>query len=169
MKRFNYRNRNLTSGPHLLGTLMIIAGLFALVSPVLIESGSSIERTLAVGIGFIAAGLLIITTYHGTLIDFRLNRFKEYQSVVGYKFGEWITLPEIAKVEVISVSYLSSNTPNGISPTLSGKVTEFKTIIYSKSYVPVLSFISSNEDKAVKHAKDLASHLNVELVLDIQK
>lgn len=169
MNSLNFRNRNLISGPHLLGTLLISAGLFALVSPTFLESGSSMERVLAVGIGAIIVGLLIITSYGGTMIDFTQNRFKEYQSVVGYKFGEWNTLPEIIKVKVISNSYISSNTPNGISPTFSGKVTEFKILIYSKPSVPVLSLVSSYEDKAVKYAKDLASNLNAELVLNIQE
>ena len=169
MNNFNFRNRNLISGPHLLGTLLIFAGLFALASPAFLESGSSMERIWAVGIGAIIVGLIIITSYNGTLIDFTQNRFKEYQSVVGYKFGEWTILPEIAKVKVISNSYVSSNTPNGISPTLSGKAIEFKILIYSKLSIPVLSFLSSNEDKAVKYARDLASNLNAELVLNIQE
>ena len=167
MNRINFKNRDLISGPHLLGTLLIFAGLFALISPTFLEGGSSIERVLAVGIGAIIVGLFIITSYSGTLIDFTQNRFKAYQSVVGYQFGEWTTLPEIIKVKVISTSYISSNTSNGISPTLSGKVSEFKILVYSKTAVPVLSFVFSNEDKAVKYAKDLASNLNAELVLNI--
>ena len=169
MNHLNFSNRKLLSGPHLVGTLLIMAGLFALVSPALFVSGSSLERTLAVGIGAILVGLLIISTYHGTLIDFTQHRFKEYQSVVGFKFGEWTTLPEISTVKVISTSYLSSNTPNGISPTLSGKVTEFNLRIYSKSSVPVLSFVSSNEDQAIKYARELAANLNAELVVNIPK
>ena len=168
MNSFNFKNRNLISGPHLLGTLLIIAGLFALVSPALLANGSSLERTFTVGIGAIIVGLLIITSHNGALIDFTQNRFKEYQSVLGYKFGEWTTLPEIVKVKVISNSYISSNTPNGISPTLSGNVMEFKILIYSKHSIPVLSFIYSNEDRAVKYARDLAFNLNAELVLNIQ-
>ncbi|GGF26781.1 hypothetical protein GCM10011339_13630 [Echinicola rosea] len=125
------------------------------------------ERVFAVGTGAIIVGLLIITSFSGTLIDFTQNRFKEYQSVVGYKFGEWTTLPEIIKVKVISNSYISSNTPNGISPTLSGKVTKFKTLVYSNSSKPILSFEYSTMNKAVKHAKRLAAKFNADLDLGI--
>lgn len=165
MKNFNYRNRNLVSGPHLLGTLLIIAGLFNIVSPTFLESDSSIERVLTVGIGAVVAGLIIISSYKGTLIDFTRKRYKEYLSIGGYKLGEWVALPDILKIKVISTTYVSSNTPNGISPTISGKVTDFKTIIYSTSAKCVFSFTYSNMDKAVKHARRLAADLNADLVL----
>lgn len=167
MKNFNFKKRNLVSGPHLLGTLLIIAGLFALSSPLFFKSGSSIARVLAVGIGSIIAGLLILSSYDGTLIDLTQKRFKEYSSIGGYKFGEWVALPDILKIKVTTTSYISSNTPNGISPTLSGKVTHFKTLVYSTSSKPVCSFKYSNRDKAVKHARRLADDLNAYLILNI--
>ena len=167
MKNFNFKKRNLVSGPHLLGPLLIIAGVFALVSPTFLKSGSSMERVLVVGIGAIILGLIIISTYGGTLIDITQKRYKDYLSIGGYKFGEWTALPDILKVKVISTSYISTNTPNGISPTLSGKVTDFKTLIYSNASKPVLSFEYSNMDRAVKTAKRLAVDLNADLVLHI--
>ncbi len=167
MNNFNFKNRNLFSGPHFLGTLLIIAGLFALVSPVFFKNESFTERVLVVGVGALILGLMIVSSYGGTLIDFTEKRFKEYLSIGGYKFGEWTTLPIILTVKVISTSYMSTNIPNGISPTLSGKVTDFKTLIYSNASKPVLSFVYSNRDKAVNHAKSLASNLNADLVLNI--
>ena len=167
MNNFNFKRRNLASGPHLLGSLLIMAGLFALLSPVLIESESSVERALVVGVGAIILGLIIVSSYGGTLIDFTEKRFKDYFSFGGYKFGEWTTLPVILTVKVISTSYVSTNIPNGISPTLSGKVTDFRTLIYSSASKPVLSFVYSSRNKAVKHAKGLASNFNANLVLNI--
>lgn len=125
------------------------------------------EKIVGVGLGAIIIGFGIVTSYSGTLIDFTEKRVKEYFSIGGYKFGEWTTHPVILKVKVISNSYIVTNTPNGISPTFSGKVTDFKTLIYSRSTKPVLSFVYSNRDKAVKNAKNIASNLNAELVLDI--
>ena len=127
------------------------------------------ERVLGVGVGALILGLVIVSSYGGTLIDFTQQRVKEYFSVGGYKFGEWTALPAILTVKVISTSYISTNTPNGISPTLSGRVTDFKTLIYSNASEPVLSFVYSNRDKAVKHAKRLASNLNADLVLNLPK
>ncbi|MEM8940156.1 MAG: hypothetical protein AAGC64_12490 [Bacteroidota bacterium] len=167
MKKFNFKKRNLLSGPHLLGTLLIFAGLFVLVSPTFLKSGTSRERILAVGIGAVIVGLLVVSSFGGTLIDCTQRRFKEYLSIGGYRFGEWMVLPDILKIKVISTSYISSNTPNGISPTLSRKVTDFKTLIYSNSSKPILSFKYSSMDKAVEHAKRLAADLDADLVLNI--
>ena len=167
MKNFNFKKRNLLSGPHLLGTLLIIAGVFALVSPTFLKSESSMEKVLAVGIGAIITGLLIISSYGGTLIDFTQKKLKEYLSIGGYKFGKWTALPDILKIKVILTSYISSNIPNGISPTFSGEVTDFKTLIYSNSSELVLSFKYSNKDKAVKQANRLAANLNADLVLNV--
>jgi hypothetical protein len=167
MNKFNFKKRNLISSPHLLGPVLMIVGLFALVSPVFLKSGSSMEKIVGVGLGAIIIGFGIVTSYSGTLIDFTEKRVKEYFSIGGYKFGEWTTLPVILKVKVISNSYIVTNSPNGISPTFSGKVTDFKTLIYSRSTKPVLSFVYSNRDKAVKNAKNIASNLNAELVLNI--
>ena len=166
MKNFNFKNRHLVSGPHLLGTLLIIAGLIALVGPIFYKSGSSTERILAVGTGSLALGLAIISSYSGTLIDISQNRFKEYISICGFKIGEWMILPEILKLKVISNSYINTNTPNGISPTLSGKVTDFKTLLYSDDQKPVFSFTYANRDKAVKQARRLAEDLNADLMLN---
>jgi hypothetical protein len=167
MNNFNFKKRNLISGPHLLGPVLIIAGLFALLSPLFLESESSIEKIIGVGVGAIVIGLGIVSSYGGTLIDFTEKRFKEYFSIGGYKLGEWADLPDISIVKLISNSYVFTNIPNGISPTFSGKVTDFKIFLYSDASKPVFSFIYSNKDKAIKKAKKLASNLNAELVLKI--
>ena len=147
--------------------LLLLAGIFAIVSPAFLKSGSSWERILAVGIGAIMLGLLIIFSYSGTLFDFTQKRFKEYVSIGGYKSGEWTTLPDILKIKVISASYLRSNIPNGINPTLSVKVTDFTLLMYSNSQKPIFSFKYSSRDKAVKEAKRLAGELNIDLDLDL--
>lgn len=167
MNNFNFKKRNLISGPHLLGPVLIIAGLFALLSPLFLESESSIGKIIGVGVGAIVIGIGIVSSYSGTLIDFSEKRFKEYFSIVGFKFGEWTTLSEISTVKVISNSYVITNIPNGISPTFSGKVTDFRIFLYSDASKPVFSFVYSKKNKAVKQAKKLAFNLNAELVLKI--
>lgn len=123
------------------------------------------ERVWVVGMGAITLGLLVLSSYSGVMIDIAQKRFKEYWSVAGYSFGKWIALPEISNVKVFSTTYLSSNIANGISPTLSGKVTDFKTLLYSKSSNPVLSFEYTHMDKAVKDAKRLSTALDAELTI----
>src|SRR5690606_15020662 len=169
MNQFNFKRRDLLSGPHLLGTLLILAGIFALVSPAFFENENPVSRTLGVGVGAIVAGLLILSAYGGTIIDFKGMRFKEYFSFGGYKFGNWASLPPISIVKVIARSYRSTNTPNGISPTLSGKVTDFRIFAYSNDSKSEFSFIYSDRDKALDAAKNLASNLNADLVLNMPK
>ncbi|RIJ37038.1 hypothetical protein [Pontibacter oryzae] len=166
MKNFNFRERNLLAGPHLLGVLLLLAGVFTLVSPAFLKNESSTERVLLVGTGAVTLGLLIVSSYDGTLIDFTKNRFKKYFSIGGYKFGDWISLPNIVSVKVISASYISTNTPNGISPTVSGRIIRFKAVLYSNASKPEFSFVYSNRDKALKHAKLLAFKFKADLIVD---
>ncbi|MEK6481522.1 hypothetical protein WJR50_28520 [Catalinimonas sp. 4WD22] len=149
MNIFNFKKRNLATGPHLLGLIIIMAGLFALASPLFFKIESSEERVLGVGIGAISIGLVIVSSYSGTLIDFNKKKFKEYTSICGFKLGEWTSLPVISTVKLISISLMRTNKPNGISPTLSGKVTDFKTVLYSNTSQPVLSLVYSKRDKSM--------------------
>ncbi|MDN3688977.1 hypothetical protein [Cyclobacterium jeungdonense] len=70
-------------------------------------------------------------------------------------------------VEVISTNKRSTNIPNGISPTLSGNVIEFKALLYPTASQPLLSFVYLNRDQAITQAQRLASGLNADLVLRI--
>ena len=167
MKNFNYKRRNLASGPHIIGLLLTLAGLFALLSPTFLNVGVSSERILVVGIGTMVLGLLIVSSFSGVCIDYAKKRFQEYTSVLGYKFGEWEDLPDISEVKAISVSYMSSNTPNGISPTLSGRVTDYKILIYSTYAQTVLSFEYTKKKQAEENARELATSLNAKLVLNL--
>src|SRR5690554_3798894 len=113
MKNYNFKRRSLFSGPHLLGVIFIAVGLFAIVSPAIFTSGSSLEKSFYVGAVAVILGSIIVSSYGGTEIDFRKNRVKDYFSILGYRFGEWAALPAIKKISAISVNYHATNTPNG--------------------------------------------------------
>jgi hypothetical protein len=163
MKHFDFKERKLFSGPHLLGLILVFTGIFVLVSPAFLSSGSSIEKVLIVGMVSVIIGLLIILTYKGTLIDFEERKFKKYSSVAGFKFGDWKPLPLLSKIKSESKTYISRNTPNGISPTLSGRVTEYHTTIYSINSKPIFLFNYSNPKESLKQAKRLAKGLEIDL------
>jgi hypothetical protein len=167
MATLNYKKRSLTSGTHLLGSICIIAGLFVLVSPLLFDKENPVEKILGVGIGAITIGLAIVSSYGGTQFNFTEKSYKEYSSICGFKIGEWTKLPEVTTVKLITKNYISINTPNGISPTFSGKVTDYKLLIFSHSTIPEFSFVYTKKNKAVKHAKTLADHLGAELEIDM--
>ncbi len=87
MADFDSKRRNLTSGPHLLGVLLMAAGLFALASPMFLVSESAWEKILGVGAGAILLGLFIWLSYGGTRIDLTEKKMQDYLSVGGYRFG----------------------------------------------------------------------------------
>lgn len=126
-------------------------------------------KILGIGVGAIIIGLLIVTSFSGTIIDFTHGRFREYTSIGGLKFGDWSSIPVISKIVLISASYTATNTPNGISPTLSGKVTDFKTLLYSDSAKRVISFTYTSKEKASRDAKSLATQFNCDLEIQIQE
>jgi hypothetical protein len=92
---------------------------------------------------------------------------KDNVSINGYRAGEWADLPDFLTVKVIAVSSMRKNTPNGITSTLSGRVTNFKTLLYSNTLKPELSSVYSDKEKAVQQAKHLAASLKADLILYI--
>jgi len=160
MKNYKFIRRNFFSGPHLLGVIFIAVGLFALVSPAIFTSGSSLEKSFYLGTTAVILGTLIVSSYGGTEIDFHKNRVKDYFSILGYRFGEWAALPAIKRISAISIDYQATNTPNGISPTWSGTVTDHKVFLYSENVTPILSFVFSNKKRAIEAAKLLAFNLD---------
>jgi hypothetical protein len=167
MKEFNFKKRNLVSGPHILGPLLIVPGVVALVGTAIFNTEDTPTRKIFLGGGAIVLGIIIINSYEGTLIDFSKRRVKAYFSIGGYKLGEWKTLPDISTVKLISTTYTRTNVPNGISPTFSGKVTDYKTLLFSDGDNPMLTFVYSKKKKAIKQATRLATNLNAKLILDV--
>lgn len=163
METYNFKKLSYSSSPHLFGLIGIGAGLLIIASPLFLSSGSSLEKTIIVGAVAVVIGLIIVTSYSGTLIDLSGKRVMEYFVFCGYRTGKWESLPSIQKVKMVATSFKSVNTPNGISPTLSGKVTEYKVLLYADAPTPELSFSYSKEDKARERAQLIASQLDVEL------
>ena len=161
---FHFKKRNITSGPHLLGIILVAVGLIALLSPLVAQPRVSLEKVYLVGTGAMVFGFLLFTTYHGTLIDTEEKKFRNYHAVGGFKFGEWIALPIISKVRVISFTSRRTNTPNGISPTFSGTVTNYSVLLYEKhNGKPFLRFSFNKKNKAMEKADFLSAHLGVPL------
>lgn len=166
MKNYDYKTRNLFSGPHLLGMLFIGAGIFSLVSPEFItDSDYSSERSLWIGVIALTFGLIITFTFTGKLISFEENKIKEYTSVLGFKMGEWIGLPNVKHIKLTSEVQTSSNTPNGISPTLSGNTICYKVLLTSSPDTNKNSYVLefSSKDKAMASAQLLSKGFDVQL------
>jgi len=147
--------------------ILIFAGVFVLLSPKFVVSQTSLEELLIVGATSVIIGLIIASTNGGTLIDFIENKVKKYHSISGHKIDNWTKLPVISTVSVISISYFSTNIPNGISPTFSGTITEFRILLLSENLTPVFTFKYKSKNLAVNVAKQLATTLRATLELKL--
>ena len=158
-KIYQYRNSSASiSGPRLLGFLWAGAGLLVLISPWIIASGRSIEKTIAVGITASLIGMISISLSSGILLDFAGNRIKHFQNVLWMEFGDWEKIPKVQEIELIHHSYQTKNIPNGITPTMSGKMTMYKCVLKSKDEV-ILILDFSKEKDAMKAMEDIQEML----------
>ena len=154
-KIYTYKNSSASiSGPRLLGFLLAGAGLLVLISPWIIESGSSIEKTIAVGITVGLIGLILISLTSGILLDITENRIKHFQKVLWMKFGDWEKIPQVQAIELIHHSYQSKNIPNGITPTMVGQMTMYKCVLKSSDEV-ILSLDFSKEKAAIEAMEEI--------------
>jgi hypothetical protein len=154
-KIYTYRNSSASiSGPRLLGFLLAGAGLLVLISPWIIASGSSIEKTIVVGLTANLIGLILISLSSGILLDFGGNRIKHFQNVAWMKFGDWEKIPQVKEIELIHHSFRSKNIPNGITPTMSGKMTMYKCVLKSDQEV-ILSLDFLKEKEAVDAMEEI--------------
>jgi hypothetical protein len=115
----------------MVGGILILMGLIVLAVPIFFEVDTEFSKVLLVSGIPIVIGVIMISTYSGTLIEFENHKFREYQSILWIKFGDWQNLPKIENAELIHYTYTQTNTPNGISPTLSGEVTVYKCVLVS--------------------------------------
>ena len=160
MKHFNYKKRTLWNGCHLTGIVLLSMALIIWVTSNFIENETDpFTLYMIVGI-FLFLGILSLSTYSGTLIDFRRNEFKEYQSILWFKLGQWQKLPKIEHAELILHSYLSTNSPNGISSTLSREVTIYKCVLLANG-TKFLALDFTREKDAVAALEEIKKGLGI--------
>ncbi len=161
MDQFNHKNQNSgINGARLLGICLISAGLIVLLVPIFIDVSTDSQKIGLVGGGAFLFGMLLISIYSGIRIDFRSNRFKEYKSVLWFKFGQWEELPKIEHAELILHSFRSTNTPNGISPTLSREVTIYKCVLLANG-TKFLALDFSKEKDAIAALEEIKERLEI--------
>ncbi|WP_339754499.1 hypothetical protein [Algoriphagus aquimarinus] len=159
MDQFNHKNLSSgINGSSLLGLILLAAGLIVLLVPLFIEVNTDSQKIWIVGGGALVIGMLIVSIYSGTLIDFRRNEFKEYQCILWFRIGEWQKLPKIERAELILHSYRSTNTPNGISPTLSREVTIYKCVLIANG-TKFLALDFTREKDAVVALEEISERL----------
>lgn len=127
MNHFHYSIQR--NGIKTAGKVVMLMGLIVLAVPFILDVDTTFSKVFLVGGGAVAIGALLISISEGTLIDFEAKKFKDYQSILWIKFGEWQNLPKIDNAELILHTFNESNIPNGISPTISWKATVYKCVL----------------------------------------
>lgn len=162
MHLFNYKRRNLGTGIHFLGAILLLASSIVLLSSVFIETADNLQKTLWVGLSAFAAGLIIINTYEGTLIDLDNKRIKEYFSFCGFKTGKWQKLPSLKTIKLVPIEEKTSNTSNGISPTISTIKFSYQIILFFFPKNLIYTYSYSRKKEAQKKYKLLKENLLVD-------
>ncbi len=148
---YNFKNRSFFSiGPHLLGLIFIAVGFFTLVSPLFMPGDNSVTKAIIVGSTAIVFGGMVITSYSGTFLDFQNKRYKTYYALVGYKFGQWKTLPSIKLVKVFPYTFKGDTMPNGINPSATIQFTRYIVALYSDQPKPVLTLEYENKNTSLE-------------------
>ena len=125
------------------------------------DSGSSELKSLVVGIIAITLGLVILSSYTGTLIHFGNNIYKEYTAIAGIKIGEWEVLPPLASVVLDRKDLNFRSTHNGITPTFATQVTEYRLSLLDANSKLVLSLIYGDPSEVTEASELLAAQFNV--------
>jgi hypothetical protein len=155
---YDFKKRSFFSiGPHLLGLIFIAVGFFTLVSPLFMAGNESITKAILVGSVAIVVGGMVITSYAGTFFDFTNKRYKIYYALVGYKFGQWKTLPPLQLVKVFPYTFKGDMTPNGINPTPTVKFTRYIVALYGDQPKPVVSLEYENKNDALEGGKIISN------------
>ena len=150
MKSFQHVNQSFwTRGSTIPGVISLLAGIGVLLSPLF-----GVEASLKI------LGLLILSTFSGVEIDFGKKRFKKFDRIAGWKFGQWEDLSAVNRLDVIQHEYRSSNIPNGVSPTLSGVVLVHKLVFLSSDQV-VLELDHTSSQKAAQSLEKIKKGLRL--------
>ena len=164
MKTYNAKSLYMFRGTHLLGVAFLVGGMISLIGPYVSEALPATDSSLWTGIAFFIFGAFVVSVRKGILFDFEGRRLKPYQSIMGFKSGDWHGLQAAQEVSIIKHDEEHTMLPNGITPTLSGNVTTYLVILIQAEQPPVLVNEHRKQDKALKEAQLLAEHLSLKLV-----
>lgn len=146
--------------------IFILAGIFALISPYIIEPNVSMLRILIIGIISIVVGTLLKLNFSGPQIDENRNRIRNFTAVMGIKTGVWQDSPEFKKITLTSSNVISWNTPNGISPTFKSYSTLYTIALSSNAENPDFFIQTDKKKKALVMAKQFSDLFGVAVETD---
>lgn len=162
---FNHKSGYFFGQAAKLWWVFIITGVFALVSPLIIEIDVSTTRSILVGLVAIALSLVLKLNYFGLQIDQTKKQIRDYTAIFGVKTGNWQPIPSFKKITLTSRNVSSWNTPNGISPTFKSNATIYTIALFSNAENP--DFFIQTESK--KYADQQINHLSELLGIEVER
>ncbi len=166
MSVFDHTKRKRFEGSHLIGILLIAAGSIIGVLSIFIDFNAPYNNMLPLIICLLVIGLILIFTFSGLEIDFTRNVLREYFSFCGIKLGKWTPVPPIRKIKLKSSSQKIVNVKNGISPTMSGTVREYRIVLYANQATPFLSFSYSKKEESLRNAELFSINFNTAVEIE---
>ncbi|PZX58309.1 hypothetical protein LV84_01514 [Algoriphagus ratkowskyi] len=161
MQQFIYRNQNDgTKGPRLLGQILLGAGILVILVALLFDMETDPLKIAIVGGGAFLIGLIMSSMKSRILIDFDRKKYKEYQTILWYKMGDWMNLPSVNQAEIVQHSFRRTFVPNGITPTMSGQVTIHKVVLLTDGR-KFLALDYNNEKHAALALEELKEGLGI--------
>ena len=163
MNHITFPKVKLLSGQRILGLIVLVAGTASMLSPLFLGDPFADNRPLYTGMGFALAGIILSGFSNGTDIDLDSKRYRKYSSFLGVKRGEWMNIPALDGIYVVSHTEITTRPPNDISPVMNGPVTDFYVMAIGDSPEPVFGHGYRSERKAQEMAERLSKGLGAPL------
>jgi len=161
MTSYTHSHMSLFSGWRFLGVLLILASVFVISTPLFFTISYDLKVISLSSITF-TLGIFLSTSYEGLQLDLKQKKQRNFISVLGIRRGPWKPIGTITSLVISTHSRIAQNTPNGISPTLSGTVTLYKVAAFANQ--ESLFVLWFHKKEKARHLGSLISdHFNVSL------
>ncbi len=161
MTVYSHANTSLFSSWRFLGVLLIGAAIFTISTPLFFAINYN-AKVILLSATTLSIGLLLSTTFDGLQLDLKNKKQRDFIAILGFKRGDWRPIEAISAIIASSHSRHAQNTPNGISPTLSGTVTLYKLTAYS-DLESLFTLWFHQKEKARHLGKMMSDHFKIQL------
>jgi len=118
---------------------------------------SAFSKTIWVCLEAYFISIIPMTISSGITPDPKTNRYRHYDSILGFTSWQWETLPPIERIEMVQHSHTSQNTPNATSPTFLSKHLIYKVVLVISEQIELT--LDFNQEKAAVKAMEMIGEI----------
>lgn len=122
----------------------------------------TIEFSLG-GLIAIIIGLVILTSANGTDVDLKNKRYREYNTVMGYKFGKFLSYSTLDKLHINAVN-MKQEMYTKVTTTSTIRYTKLNAYLRVDNHENILLVSSKNKGKIIKRIEAFARAAKLEVV-----